>query len=529
MITIDRLMHSALGNRPEAVAAGWGGHWDGWTALHKRPGAAFPGVTNSNMPVASAVSGAAFFTPVRIGSAHLRRVSWLASGMLIVGDVSVLAGQGGGAKTAFAVMLSVALAAGRHWCGPIRLDQEPGGVRVGYISAEEDTNRLGLLAAAACAVLQLDPAERAAVERNLYLHDARASGLMIGEPRPNVREDVCPEVYDHGLTILRNEMSSARPGLLVVDTAASLIGIQNENNNSAVTSIVRRIGRAAADLDCAILLLHHTPKMTRETAAAQRGEATLVRGGGAWANSARVVMSLTSLAPKEGGQFAVAGTDPARVRRLEHVKINDQPQMSPIFIETKSVDVTVDDGTDVSVRAVEFLAAPAAAGGISNALRNVAMKAIDAGTLDKRGARVPLSPPGSGGAKNDRDAVVHVANALMVGTGILNFNQAKTTARTVIEELVDRIGCVIVDEDVRLPKYEPDGKPAGHRKGRGLVCRWDLAPWASSPAPAAPQAPSSPLLAPGSVTMPQPASPQTPQPPSQPTQQPAPQPKPRKP
>lgn len=42
-----------------------------------------------------------FFSPVRFTSADLRRVDWLADGLLVVGDLTVIAGPGGSAKTAF--------------------------------------------------------------------------------------------------------------------------------------------------------------------------------------------------------------------------------------------------------------------------------------------------------------------------------------------------------------------------------------------------------------------------------------------
>ncbi len=103
------------------------------------------------------------------------------------------------------------------------------------------------------------------------------------------------------------------------------------------------------------------------------------------------------------------------------------------------------------------------------------MKAIDTGAVDRHGARVPLSPPGSGGASNGRDAVVHVAQALMKHA-LLPQGQATAVAGKALKELTDEIGCVIVDDQIKLPNYTADGKSAGTRGGRGLVCRWDLVP-----------------------------------------------------
>jgi hypothetical protein len=528
LVGIGRLIHSALGTREEAVAAGWGGRWDGKTRAYRQteaaagppPGGATqapgavpgagggrkgngttppPGGTGAGPapgPAPNPAPGLApFFTPVRTAPADLHRVDWLADGLLIAGDLTVLAGQGGGAKTAFAVMLSAAIAAGRSQCGPIGISQpQPGGLRVAFISAEEDLDRLNLLVAAAAQELQLDPNEWAAVNRNLWLHDARGSGWMLGEARPGVREDISPEALDQGLTILRDALAKLEPALLVLDTAAALLAVPNENDNILVTNMLRRLRRLAAAHGCAILLLHHTPKMTRENAAAQRGEATLVRGGGAWVNTARVVLSITAPQPNEAGQFVLRGADPTRIRRLEHVKVNDRLHMRPVYFETKSVDVQVSDGTDVQVRAVAFSRSGAHA--VSAAIVTAVMQAVAAGTTDKHGAWVPLSPPGNGGARNDRNATPFIAQAIQSADGSLSADQGGQAVRGVLKELQE-LGC-LAQEEFDIPKYNSIGGPDGCRKVQGLACRWDKVP-APSDGPASPARPSPAAVAQGTV------------------------------
>ncbi len=181
-----------------------------------------------------------------------------------------------------------------------------------------------------------------------------------------MREDIAPEADDQGLAVLRDAIAQFRPALIIMDTLAALLAIPNENDNFAVTSVMRRLGRTASDFDCAILLLHHTPKMTRETAAAQRGEPTLVRGGRAIGNSARVVVTITSPPGKEAQKFALVGKDPLRIRRFEHAKINDLVSMDPAYFETTSVDITTNNSTVVAVRAIRYLSSLPTAGGTSN-------------------------------------------------------------------------------------------------------------------------------------------------------------------
>ncbi len=416
-----------------------------------------------------------FFTPIPFDAPNLWPVSWLVSGLLLRGEITVLAGQGGGAKTAIAVALGVTLAAGRSTFGLFRVDGGADGLRVGCVSAEEDRARIGLLVAAAADVAALDPMGRMRAARNLRFHDAQVSRWRLGEPRPGMREEMSPERYDRALAAL--EAAAGDLDVLILDTMAALFALPNENDNPAVTTLMRRLSGMARRTGCAVLLIHHTPKMTREAAAAQRGEATLVRGGGAITNSARVVLSLTALPEPEAVQFVMHGLQGDRIRRLEHVKINDMPPMAPAYVNLLSAAVKVHDGSKHAVRAVEFITPPAA-GSVPNAYRNIAMKAIDAGVTDKHGAHVPLSRGGAG-RKNERDATTVVGRALM-GAATLTEPQAQTLAKAVLHDLIDVIGCVVV-QAVQVPKYKADGQPNGKQERQGLVCRWGLAPWATQP------------------------------------------------
>jgi len=449
------------------------------------------GVTANPQPVVAAAQPLAsfgFFTPVKLNPADLRGVEWLVENMLLQGAATVLAGQGGAAKTVFGIHLAVACASGRGKLGPIKIRTRPRGLRVAVISAEEDKNRIALLVAAACNVLGLTATERAAVEANLFVHDAQESGWRLGEPRPNHREDIAPEGQDDRATELCNALAGM--DVLILDTLAALFALPSELDNTAATRLMRRLGRIAGTMGCAVLLIHHTPKLTREAAAAQRGEATLVRGGGAIANSARVVLSLTGLPIVEAAQFAVQGLNPDRVRRLEHVKINDGPSMDPAYFAITQSLVRVHDGSDQAVRAVEFLQPlPAGGNAIPDKIRNIAMRAIDAGARDDHGRRVPLSP--GGGRQNTRDAVSAIANALQQTDSTLSDVHARAAARDVLKDLKDNLGCV-VEQDVQLPRYKPDGQPNGTRAARGLVCRWDLAPWMPHSPPTPQQAGDTP-------------------------------------
>lgn len=430
-----------------------------------------------------------FMQRLPMGATNLHRVPWLMDGVLVTGDLTVLAGQGGGAKTALAIVLCVAIAAGHQAWGPFGIMPRADGAprRVLYMSGEEDANRLGLLVAAACAVLELDAADRAAVAANLMLHDARASGWRLGRPKPAAREAIAPDWDDTALAALRDALAATPVDLVVLDTVAGLFALPNENDNNAVTDLMGRLARVLRETDTAGLLIHHTPKMTREAAAALRGEAAIVRGGSGFVNSARVVLTLTGLPLQEAAAAAMAGMKPDTVRRLETVKINDRAPPAPAYLEVVGEMVAVSDGTRQSIRAVRFIPSPpdlASAGGLPTATLNVAMRTIDAGVV-VNGVRAPLSP--GGGRSNNRDAKQHVARALRAASPGLPEAHAATIAKQAIGYLLDKLGCIEV-HDVVLPQ-QAKGKANGRKTAKALVCRWDLATWTvTPPAPAAPDA-----------------------------------------
>ena len=155
--------------------------WDGRTAAHLA-------AANSNTQTATTVvlqsvvtpgvpaKVTLFFSPVAFAAADLHPVQWLVPGLLIRGEITVLTSLGGGAKTAAAIHLAVALASGRGHVGPFSVNSSSNGLRVAIISAEEDANRIGLLVSAACSVMQMNPTARKSVAQNLLMHDARGSG-----------------------------------------------------------------------------------------------------------------------------------------------------------------------------------------------------------------------------------------------------------------------------------------------------------------------------------------------------------------
>ena len=209
---------------------------------------------------------------------------------------------------------------------------------------------------------------------------------------------------------------------------AALLCLTNENDNHVATKLMRRLGKVLASTGCAGILLHHTPKLTKEAAAKQRGEMTLVRGGSAIVASVRVAWTLTGISIEEGAMFAVTGQQADAIRRLDPVKLNDMPPPDPTFLEVFGVSVTIADGSQTSVRAICFTGPPQMSSAtVSTAQLNAVMHAIDNGTTLHDTPHVPLSP-----AKNakHRRADHHIGRALQAADPSLSDGQpARALAR----------------------------------------------------------------------------------------------------
>jgi hypothetical protein len=351
------------------------------------------------------------------------------------------------------------------------------------LSAEEPTNRVNLLTTAAGILHGLTAAEWAAVKQNFVQHDATKSGWRLGEARPNTREDIAPEAVDTAFNALRAALITRPVDVLILDTLSALIAIPNEIDNGLVTQLLRRLSKLAQEFNCAIILLHHSQKKSRESLATSAGDPEMIRGGGAIANVARVAATITALAEADATRAILAGERPEFVRVITQAKNNDAAFIDPVFITTKSVPVKMANGTTQDVRAVEFITLPplpAPGAPPSNtpqsashaAVRQAVLAAIHQGVPDDQNVRVPIAPAGTG----RRAASTVLTQAVQAAIGCSN-KVAAQLARQEVDALLKLRA--VVDRDVRLPLYKPDGSQNGTRAARGL----EVVPGVLTPAP----------------------------------------------
>lgn len=181
------------------------------------------------------------------------------------GEVSLLAGHGGGGKSAIALMLAICVAAGRPFYG-LHVQRR----RVAFVSLEDGEQVLHWRLSRACAWLGVDLAPLAGW---LSLFDASsAEAALIRDTREGA--ELTP-AYDNLQGLV------AGFGGLIVDGASDAFDC-NENERRSVRKFIRAL-RNLVPADGFVLLLAHVDKFTA------RGNTTsqAYSGSTAWSNSVR--------------------------------------------------------------------------------------------------------------------------------------------------------------------------------------------------------------------------------------------------
>ena len=487
----DRVWH---GLKPGRIGVG--------TLLHKLQRVGFDlspwrAEAEQQVPVAPAVQPNTFSKPISLFPTDWDIPDWIVPGLLQRGAMTVLAAAGAGSKTTLSVGLCAAMAAGRTAFGPLGIVQPPGGLRTLYVAGEESYGRASMLASGAGVAQGFDRTEWRALHAGFRVHDALETGFRLGAPPPGSNARIAPEGSDDWHARLTEDVETHRHDLVVIDTGPALLAVPDENDNQTVTALLRRLVRLASAYRCALLVLLHTPKLSRDNAAALRGDASLVRGGGAWTTTPRAAWTITTVPDSEAFQFIGQVSYLDSVRRLEPAKVNDVKMPEPTFFTTVSLDLKDEDGNPVEGRAVRWLMPPAAATGnpTLDACKRAALAVAVAGTRDTQGAMVPLSAAKTGASAGFKP----VAAALRQHDTSLSEGQAEGLAKQFIKEFLG--AGVLTEAQAAIPKYKPDGKPNGTVTRTVLKAHPEKAPWwmAANPMPASTPS-GQPAAAPAAAT-----------------------------
>lgn len=237
---------------------------------------------------------------------------WIVPGLLHRGHVSLMVAPPGSGKSLLTLQLGMLCAAGATgdpWPTPVWSGWRPRGRhRVLIINSEEDNDEMKRRLFAARQVMDIPEEE--------------LGGLMLAL-NPT---DIVVAQADSRTNIVKRTPMADRMEQTIKDQAIDILIVDpfaetfqgDENSNSQLkwcATIWRDIARAT---NCAIMLIHHTKKFTKDMA----GDADAGRGGGSLVGVARVASTLFTMSEKEAKAFSIKPQERNRYIRFDDAKAN---------------------------------------------------------------------------------------------------------------------------------------------------------------------------------------------------------------
>jgi hypothetical protein len=249
------------------------------------------------------------------------------------GSVSALVAPGGVGKSSLATIFAVSLASFRNLLGYQPREK----CRVFYWNAEEPQAEIDRRIGAICQHYGIP-------EDEMRGHLFTSSGFDIDIKLAKLTKGAIlfdKDLLDQFLA----EIQELKVDVVILDPLVSLHAL-SENDNVQMDALLKKLGWLANQLDCAILVLHHSRK-------GQAGQTEMsaddVRGGSAIVGACRHVSTLTRITLEEAYQAQVDPIHRDRFFRIDQVKANYTPREASIW--TQFVTVTLPSGEKAGVLA----------------------------------------------------------------------------------------------------------------------------------------------------------------------------------
>jgi RecA-family ATPase len=273
---------------------------------------------------------------------------WIVVGQIERNQVVVLSADTGAAKSILSQHLAVQTVAGLDWLGC-----ETRAERVLYLDEEnpERTVKRRLKA------LGIEQAELGA--RLRYFN---RKGLSIG---------------DGGMTDawLPSECESFRPDLIIIDTLMAATAIDETNDNGKAVKMMKHLRQLAEQFDCAVLVLHHERKQSKDHPNSS-GQAAM--GARQWIGQADAQMTLTVASPMDVREWDSPLGDEQLARMSADVLVEHEGEYLSEHAETELDAVAVQIGAFLQSLGRETKRADIAKGVARDAKDKTFRRALDA-------------------------------------------------------------------------------------------------------------------------------------------------------
>jgi hypothetical protein len=289
---------------------------------------------------------------------------WLLGNTFCRRFISGLIAQGAVGKTALRIVQALALATGRAITGEYVFRR----CRVLLVSLEDDLDELRRRVRAA--MLHYGITQQDVLG---YLFLSTPMGLKVAELAGSSRQIVPGSLELH----LRRIIAERQIDLVIIDPFVKAHSVE-ENDNSAIDAVCIILVRIAADLNCAVDILHHAPKAVSEPGDPNRG-----RGASAFRDAGRLLYTLTPMTTEAAKQFNISENERRQLIRLDSAKVNiAPPSINARWFRVIGISLgngTVDYPQGDQVQTVEPWTPPDMWAMMSTAVANKILDQIDAG------------------------------------------------------------------------------------------------------------------------------------------------------
>ena len=232
---------------------------------------------------------------------------WLVPGVALRGAVTLLSGQGAGGKSSFIVGLTTCMAAGVAYGKIVPVKA----LRPANYNVEDDRDeQRRRYAAFLGATGHID---RAAIRNVIRIGPEGVGTLFQRDPDTGI---VTPTKAMEDLKKLVEEQSI---DCVIVDPLAELHNAE-ENDNTAMRSILAAFRGFAKDTNTAVVVLHHDRK-----GVGIAGDVDRMRGASALQGAARIVLTLTRMTEEEAEALEIPPTERSSYIRIDNAKANYTP------------------------------------------------------------------------------------------------------------------------------------------------------------------------------------------------------------